>query len=57
MEFFLYNKHKIAVKRTIHENSAVSKPLLVPENYSVPHRHRLGQTLQPLSYFKPQKPL
>ena len=71
MEAFLFNKHKIALKPTIHQNSAVPKAssgkclnhwsymsILSPENYGIPRRHRLlGQTTkQPLSNFVPQKP-
>ena len=69
--FFLCNKRKTAIKRTIQQSSAPSKALLEnfkianhnslilnPENYGIPHRHRLlGKTTkQPLSNFDPQKP-
>ena len=70
MDFFLCNKHKKAIKPTIHQNSAVSKTFLgkilkslininfKSWNYCIPHRHRLlGQaSKQPLSNFEPKKP-
>ena len=71
MKFYPCHKRKIAVKPTIHRDSAVSKALLgkslnrwsyvwilSPENYCIPPRHRLlGQTTkQTLSKFEPQKP-
>ena len=71
MEFFLCNNRKIAVKSTVHQNTAVSKSLLGefenhwseasilnPQSYCNPRRHNaLGQTTkQPLSDFEPRKP-
>ena len=70
-EFFLCNKHKVVIKPSVHQNSAVSKAFfwkilksliinigLNPENYSISRRHRLlGQTTkQPLSNSEPQRP-
>ena len=69
MESFLYNKRKISVKWTIHQNSTVSKGLLGFQNFKITDhkyqvwilriiKHRLfGQTTkQPLNNFEPQKP-
>ena len=68
MEFFLYNKRKIAVKPAMHQNSAVSKVLtgnfqnqwsyisiLSPENLCIRGKHRLlGKTIKlPLSHSEP----
>ena len=70
VESFLRNQRKIAVKLTIHQNSAVSKVLLGKfyhhwsqisilnsENYCIPRRHKLlGQTTkQQLSNFERPK--